>query len=216
MKKKYIIRLSLCLILLGIGLFWYNSNSIIFNNNQTNEENNIILTSDLSDRIMLADILNYNNEIILTEDNIDNTEKIIKKQKIDTGIYIEKNSRKEFLDILNLICGKNYFKIDSYGYLKIEKELPKNSPYSEMISNYIKNNHKCLIINISDTYKKLYDNGAILDMMIEPKSYIKRIKYNNSIEVILINPEKLVDSLDNETLYMNCEEIIMNIFNHDK
>lgn len=85
-----------------------------------------------------------------------------------------------------------------------------------MISNYIKNNHKCLIINISDTYKKLYDNGAILDMMIEPKSYIKRIKYNNSIEVILINPEKLVDSLDNETLYMNCEEIIMNIFNYDK
>lgn len=70
MKKKYIIRLSLCLILLGIGLFWYNSNSIIFNNNQTNEENNIILTSELSDRIMLADILNYNNEIILTEDNI--------------------------------------------------------------------------------------------------------------------------------------------------
>lgn len=51
----------------------------------TSKQSNITASKDK--RIMLADMLNVDSEVLITEDNIDNTNNIIEKANLHKGIF---------------------------------------------------------------------------------------------------------------------------------
>ena len=89
-KKNKIILLTLFFILIIILYFIFmqyiipknmnieSSNEELYNNDKIK----ISLDASINMRIMLADILNYGENILITEDNIDNTLVIIEKENL--------------------------------------------------------------------------------------------------------------------------------------
>ena len=65
---------------------------------------------------MLADMLNVDSEVLITEDNIVNTNSIIEKGNLHKGIFVVKSSREKFLEIINTAT-ENTYSINDEGYL---------------------------------------------------------------------------------------------------
>ena len=175
------------------------------NNNGSENLNGVI---SLEKRIILADILKKENDILITEGNVDNTEKIIEDANIKGGIYIQDVSRKQFLEIINAVVGENYYIINSEGYL-IKNTVNKDSNISiEREIDKILESKKTLIISIDDSYKTII-NGMQLDMMIERTSDVEIIDYNGDKKIVIINSRTLDSIRENrKEVY---ESILMSI-----
>ena len=186
-----------------------SSNEELYNNDKIK----ISLDASINMRIMLADILNYGENILITEDNIDNTLEIIEKENLKTGIYIEKNSQEMFIKLLNEIFGDEYFEIVN-DYLQLAKEynIRENENIFKLLKSSINSNEETLIISISDSYKDILNDGSILDFMIERTYYTKNFNYNNHIKVSIINLEKILEKLEDISVKEQYEEILISIF----
>ena len=161
--KRYIIICLTIFLIISIIII-----SLFFRKKYTSTETNTInqsinLENDINKRIMLADILKQEDEILITEDNIDKTMEIISRANLKKGIFIAENSRNKFIEIVNTAT-ENDYSIDDDGYLKKPSTLEKETDLTKKINNYI-DSDKTMVINISSTYKGLL-NGMQLDFMI--------------------------------------------------
>lgn len=155
-----------------------------------NENNNEL--SLLNKRILLADILKDKDDIIITEDNIDNSINIINKFKQKNGIYISKTSREIVVKIFNTVAQGTRYTINSEGYLSstiLNKE--KCSPLEQEVNEFLKSN-KTIVISIANTYKAIV-NGEQLDMLIERESYVEKFAYDEKMKIAIINSRVLND-----------------------
>lgn len=205
-KKEVIVTTSLLLtIAIGCLVSWKIQRKNEINNNGSENLNGVI---SLEKRIILADILKKENDILITEGNVDNTEKIIEDANIKGGIYIQDVSRKQFLEIINAVVGENYYIINSEGYL-IKNTVNKDSNISiEREIDKILESKKTLIISIDDSYKTII-NGMQLDMMIERTSDVEIIDYNGDKKIVIINSRTLDSIRENrKEVY---ESILMSI-----
>ena len=205
-KKEFIVTTSLLLtIAIGCLVSWKIQRKNEINNNGSENLNGVI---SLEKRIILADILKKENDILITEGNVDNTEKIIEDANIKGGIYIQDVSRKQFLEIINAVVGENYYIINSEGYL-IKNTVNKDSNISiEREIDKILESKKTLIISIDDSYKTII-NGMQLDMMIERTSDVEIIDYNGDKKIVIINSRTLDSIRENrKEVY---ESILMSI-----
>lgn len=167
--------------------------------------------SELKKRIILADILNSSDEILITENNIDNTEKIIKNTDLTSGIYITENSRDKVQEILDEVIGKNVYKINDRGYLIILDRVYESDSITKFLDEKIDSN-RLLIIDIADTYKGLLDNGAMLDVMVEQSLYAQTIVYNDNINICIFNSQKLSEKeQEGITIKEIYEEILLDM-----
>jgi len=206
-KKKFIISIILAIIIFIIIIAIVKN---LYNNKDSLEyKENILknnLESNMDNRIMLADILKEPNELVLTEDNSDNSNKIIERANLKSGVFIAENSRTKFLEIINTATESNY-SINTEGYLVASTSRGKKSDLSEKIDNYI-NSEKLMVINISSTYKGLLNN-MLLDFMIEKTSYVQLFQYNDNIKIALINPDKINEESEDLTQKEIYEEILL-------
>lgn len=213
---KLLIVLFIVVPLLCIGIFYiwffYGVSQIDTGNRTDKIIKKEVENAGIGERLTLADILNTDNEILITEDNIDNTNNIILKKNLKKGIYITQESRDMVQKLFNEVFGEKTFYIDKWGYLKFEN-LTTNDNLSNKIKAYIENDERLLVIKISDTYKSIQDDGAILDIMIEKDVYTRNIKYSDSIDISIINSYKINNIVDEDlSLKEIYEEIIINIF----
>lgn len=163
----------------------FNKNNLS-DNNSTNQIN---LDSNKNNKIMLADILKEPNEIIVTEDNIDNSDKIIERANLKKGIFITNSSREKFLQIINSVTKANYT-IDDNGYLQKSSSTENNFDIIKKFNDLIDSNN-ILILNISNTYKGILNDNMILDFMMERTAYTQTFDYNDNIKIVLINPDRI-------------------------
>lgn len=169
-------------------------------------------SEDLSKRVMLADILNFKDEILVTEDNIDNTQKIINNANLHNGIFVEEKSRERFKEILNVTLNSSIYEIDNAGYLYVINNFSNNSHgIQNKIDSFLNEPNKTKIIKITDTYMERTD-GMMLEFFIEPECYIESHQYNENISIFLINPEKLIKENIENPINEIYEEILLNIF----
>lgn len=211
MKNKLIYLLIIFIIIIMLCIYFISYQNILnlYNKNiSTNLINESLLEASTDKKIMLADILKEENEIIITEDNIDNTDKIIKRANIQTGIFITEHSREKFLEIINISTENNY-SIDIEGYLKKPTSITKENDLTTKINNCIDSN-KTIVINISNTYKGFL-NGMLLDFMIERTMYIQTFYYNNNIQISIINPDRINEQSKDLTQKQIYEEILLGI-----
>ncbi len=208
MKKNIIlIGVIIVIIFIVITVPKNNKKNDIVNTEKENLDNH-------NNSLILADILNYDNEILITEDNVDNTNKIIERANLATGIYISKSSTELFKNILYNVFGEGYYDIDSNGYLVKIKDTPIQDDITEKINNYISSDQKCIVIHISDSYKGILDNGAILDFMIERTNYVQKFSYNEKIDIAILNSSLLLENNNTDiTSKEFYEEFLVNIFN---
>lgn len=206
-KKVIIIAIILLLIIISALLLSRNPH----NKNEIDDTENINNRVSLEKRIVLADILKKENDILITEGNVDNTEKIIEEANIKEGVYIQEASEEQFLEILSSITGENHYTINSDGYLV------KNAVNNEgktSIEYEIDQMLECkgtLIISIDDSYKTII-NGMQLDIMIERTNDVEIIEYDDNIKIAIINSRKLNDIEENPGQVY--ENILMSILEH--
>lgn len=212
MKIKYLIFLVIIIIILFIYIYKDN----IFNTEDKIESNEILNSNGVAKidnkKIILADILNFKNEILVTEDNIDNTDKIIENANLKSGVYIVEGSRAQFNEILIETFQNDYFIVDDNGYLVLNKEISlKNKGIENKILKQINKNDKTIIVKITDEYLNRID-GIMLNFMINPDCYVENYQCTEKMIVSLINPQKIGSDIDNNTKKDNYEEILINIF----
>ena len=159
---------------------------------------------------MLADILNYEDNILITEDNIDYTLDIIKNVGLKDGVYVEKSSVQNFQKILDCYFGEKVYIIDDTYYIK--KQLDNSNNNHINIDNVINGEKKIYIINFDNTYKSILEDGSILDFMIGEDVFSQVFEYNDYINIILINPS-ILNINDERQFFEVSEEILVNIFN---
>lgn len=158
---------------------------------QSSDENNNECNS-LNKRVLLADILKDKDDIIITDDNIDNSIKIINKFKRKNGIYISITSREKFLEIINSIAQGTRYTINKEGYLSstiFNKD--KCSPLEQEVNVFF-NSNKTIVVSIANTYKAMA-NGEQLDMLIERDSYVEKFAYDEKMKIAIINSRVLND-----------------------
>lgn len=207
-KNKIIISILSIILIIGIVLILllnFNAKTEIEDIKTEIEEDT---NTDIEKRILLADILKQEDEILITEDNIDKTNEIIKNANLKKGIFISEDSREKFLEILN-ISTENTYLINDDGYLKEPTIIAKENDLTKKINNYIYSN-KTIVINISNTYKGLID-GMILDFMIERTTYTHTFDYNNNIRIVLINPDRINEQSEDLTQKQIYEEVLLGI-----
>lgn len=162
--------------------------------------------SSNKNKVLLLSILGENNEGKIYSDNEINEQ--LNTYNIKSGIFVVEKSREKFLDILKTCCEADFYFDD--GYLKYCCEENNNS-IIKLLNNIVISD-KTLIITISDTYE-LPINDIISKFMLEETDYSQNFKYNECIDITLINPENL-----NETEDLNIkevyEEILLNIFEY--
>jgi len=160
---------------------------------------------DINSRVMLAGIIS-DEDILITEDNIDNTQKVISEFNFEKGIYISENSRDIFLNILMDATGLTY-SINEQGYLN-EVSNEKQNNLAEKINKMIKSNFTT-IIDVNEVYKATINN-TVFDFIVEETMYVKNSKYNDNIRISIINPNMLYN---NEELSKKdiAEEILLKI-----
>ena len=208
-KNKFkIIIICVLLVILIIGLIVM----ILLKINSTNIEVdnlNVKINTEASKdkRLMLADMLNVDNEILITEDNIDNTNKIIEKSNLHNGIFVIESSRQKFLDIVNTST-ENTYSINSDGYLVKPSIQNKTSDLSQKINDYI-DSKNTLIVNICNTYKGLLNDDVILDYMIERTLYVQTFDYNDNIKIVLINPDRINEDSEDITQKEIYDEVLL-------
>ena len=206
--KRYIIICLTIFLIISIIII-----SLFFRKKYTSTETNTInqsinLENDINKRIMLADILKQEDEILITEDNIDKTMEIISRANLKKGIFIAENSRNKFIEIVNTAT-ENDYSIDDDGYLKKPSTLEKETDLTKKINNYI-DSDKTMVINISSTYKGLL-NGMQLDFMIEKTDYVQVIEYDNTIKIAIINPDRIDENSEDLTQKEIYEEVLINM-----
>ena len=206
--KRYIIICLTIFLIISIIII-----SLFFRKKYTSSETNTInqsinLENDINKRIMLADILKQEDEILITEDNIDKTMEIISRANLKKGIFIAENSRNKFIEIVNTAT-ENDYSIDDDGYLKKPSTLEKETDLTKKINNYI-DSDKTMVINISSTYKGLL-NGMQLDFMIEKTDYVQVFEYDNTIKIAIINPDRIDENSEDLTQKEIYEEVLINM-----
>lgn len=201
-NSKIIISILSIILIIGIILIILLNFS---NNTKLVDETDMI---DIEKRIMLADILKQEDEILITEDNIDKTMEIISRANLKKGIFIAENSRNKFLEIVNTAT-ENDYSIDDDGYLKKPSTLEKENDLTKKINNYI-DSDKTMVINISSTYKGLL-NGMQLDFMIEKTDYVQVFEYDNTIKIAIINPDRIDENSEDLTQKEIYEEVLINM-----
>ena len=206
--KRYIIICLTIFLIISIIII-----SLFFRKKYTSTETNTInqsinLENDINKRIMLADILKQEDEILITEDNIDKTMEIISRANLKKGIFIAENSRNKFIEIVNTAT-ENDYSIDDDGYLKKPSTLEKETDLTKKINNYI-DSDKTMVINISSTYKGLL-NGMQLDFMIEKTDYVQVFEYYNTIKIAIINPDRIDENSEDLTQKEIYEEVLINM-----
>ena len=175
------------------------------NNIQTQENTQI----SIDKRIMLADILKENeDEILITEDNIDMTNEIIKRANLRSGIFIEQSSRDKFLDVVNEGT-QNTYTISKDGYLQKPENMVKESDVTKKINDFI-DSDGTLVIYISDTYKVIMDDMQ-LDFMVERDAYVEKYQYNSYTDIVIVNPNRLDEESEDLTKKQIYEEVLLGL-----
>lgn len=229
--KKVLIYLAIVVsIILVCFLYWYCSLYLFEKDlekhgeeykttvEQANEENsnkgasnvkqsNIV--ADKDKRIMLADMLKEDDESIITEDNVDNTNKIIEKINLNKGIFVVESSREKFLEIVNVVT-ENSYSISKDGYLIKPSNMIKTSDITNKLNNYI-DSKNTIVVNIANTYKGLLNDNMLLDFMIERTMYVQKFDYNNNIKIVLINPDRIYEKSEDVTQKEIYEEVLLGI-----
>lgn len=183
--------------------------------------------------------ISTNFEILLacllknSEGNNDNTielseiPSLLSKKPSQTGIYVEKNSRNYFLNLINKLTNKNYI-INEEGYLNEDTENLKDEKkanenyiiYTNKIDELI-NSKKTIIISISDKYWELNKNSnEILPITLEDDEYSLLFKDNDNEEnlndiVILNNSKYNMENTDNSSTYL-MNKFLEVYYNNDK
>lgn len=209
-KKKVIIMTNLVLIIvISCLVSWKIQTKNEIDNNGSENPHEVI---SLENRIILADILKKENDILITEGNVDNTEKIIEEANIKEGVYIQEASKKQFLEILSSITGKKHYTINSDGYLVKNAVNNEGKTSIEYEIDKMLESKGTLIISIDDSYKAII-NGMQLDIMIERTNDVEIIEYDDSIKIAIINSRKLNDIKENpEQVY---ENILMSVLENN-
>lgn len=210
MRNKIIVVIVTLVFIIGyFSIYIYK-----FQKYEKKEEKNISLiesinySSDIEKRFILANLLKDDNEIVITEDNIDNTEKIINRANLKNGILVINKAQEKIKEIFNVVT-EYTCEIDEKGYLKkIQKEDKKND-LSEEINNIIDSNI-CLIIDVNTTYKGLIKSMQ-LDMMVDHDAYVELIEYNKDIKIAIINENKINEFPEELTKKEVYEEIVLEI-----
>lgn len=156
---------------------------------------------------MLADMLNVDSEVLITEDNIDNTNSIIEKANLHKGIFVVKSSREKFLEIINTAT-ENTYSINDEGYLIKPIKQTKASDLTQKLNDYI-DSENTIVINISNTYKGLLNDNMLLDFMIERTMYVQTFDYNDNIKIVLINPDRINEKSEDITQKEIYEEVLI-------
>jgi len=181
-NKNNIIIFILCVILIiGVILIFKmeNKNEKIENTTDSIKEVSYSRTSKEMD-FMLAELLKKDDEIVITEDNIDKSKEIIKKSNLKNGIFVVESSRDMFLKLINE-CTENTYTIDNEGYLQKPLNIVKESDLTTKINDYI-DSQETLIIKITSTYKELVDDMQ-LDIMVDKDAYVEKFDYNSAIKI---------------------------------
>lgn len=209
-KSKKIIIFSLCMILvIEILVVIYINYISVKSNCTSNISNQQNIESTKEYKIMLADMLKNPDEFAITEDNIDNTDKIISRAELKSGVFIVNSSREKFLQVINTVTNANYI-IDEKGYLQKPSNENIKSDIIDKFNNLI-DSDKTLVINISNTYKGVLNDNMILDFMIERTMYVQTFNYNESIKIALINPDRLEEKSEDLTQKEIYEEALLGI-----
>lgn len=228
--KKTIIYFIIAICIIGCCfLLWYFS-SYLFEKDLKQNENEYMTTEQSNgnnlntqpsnveqmnieagkdERVMLADMLKDEKDIVFTEDNVDNSNKIIEKANLKNGIFIVESSRKKFLEIINTAT-ENTYSINNEGYLMKPSNESKTSDLTQKINNYI-DSKNLIIINISSTYKGMLNDGIMLDFMIERTMYIQTFKYNDNIKIALVNPDRINEKSEDLTQKEIYEEVLLGL-----
>ena len=175
------------------------------NNIQTQENTKI----SIDKRIMLADILKEKeDEILITEDNIDMTNEIIKRANLRSGIFIEESSRDKFLDVVNEGT-QNTYTINKNGYLQKPENMVKESDLTKKLNDFI-DADGTLVIYISDTYKGIMDDMQ-LDFMVERDVYVEKYEYNSYTNIAIVNPNRLDEESEDLSKRQIYEEVLLGL-----
>lgn len=228
MKKILIYLIIAICIIGGCFLYWYFSLYLFEkdleehgdeykvtveqeNKKNTDKEQSISkqsnITASKEKRIMLADMLNVDSEVLITEDNIDNTNNIIEKANLHKGIFVVKSSREKFLEIINTAT-ENTYSINDEGYLIKPIKQTKASDLTQKLNDYI-DSENTIVINISNTYKGLLNDNMLLDFMIERTMYVQTFDYNDNIKIVLINPDRINEKSEDITQKEIYEEVLI-------
>ena len=209
-NKNNIIIFILCVILIiGVILIFKmeNKNEKIENTTDSIKEVSYSRTSKEMD-FMLAELLKKDDEIVITEDNIDKSKEIIKKSNLKNGIFVVESSRDMFLKLINE-CTENTYTIDNEGYLQKPLNIVKESDLTTKINDYI-DSQETLIIKITSTYKELVDDMQ-LDIMVDKDAYVEKFDYNSAIKIVLINPERITEDSEDITKKQIYEEVLLQL-----
>lgn len=209
-NKNNIIIFILCVILIiGVILIFKmeNKNEKIENTTDSIKEVSYSRTSKEMD-FMLAELLKKDDEIVITEDNIDKSKEIIKKSNLKNGIFVVESSRDMFLKLINE-CTENTYTIDNEGYLQKPLNIVKESDLTTKINDYI-DSQETLIIKITSTYKELVDDMQ-LDIMVDKDAYVEKFDYNSAIKIVLINPERITEDSEDITKKQIYEEVLLKL-----
>jgi len=222
-NKKYNIVLMFIIVIITIVILLSIILKIKYMNNKNGatdysdilETNNSIINddditqnmeSDTMGRVMLSGIVS-DDEILITEDNIDRTEEIINGFNFEKGIYVSEISRNKFLEILYVVTDENYT-ISKAGYLN-KKESDKQNDITQRINKLIDSN-RLIVIDINETYKSTIDR-SVVDITLEEIDYIQVFDYNNNTKIVLINPLMLERSIEDLTQKEIYEEVVIQI-----
>ena len=157
---------------------------------------NIIETSDEEQYyIELAGMLKND---IPTEDEVNSAKSMPINNEV--GVWIEENSREEFLNRINQIANNNYI-IDENGFLKIEENSEENNEYDKYIETLLSAN-KLYIFGISGNfYLRDTVDGKIIN------NHYEELDRDQTYDYVIYNNKIIIDLPKNENLYITNEEI---------
>ena len=162
---------------------------------KSNVSKNIEISDEQQYYVELAGMLKND---IPTEDDVNSAKTISINNEI--GIWIEKESREEFLHRINEIANSNYI-VDKNGFLKIEDNKEEKNKYDEYIETLL-NTNKLYIFGISgDFYLMDPANGEIINNYYEDLDQYQTYDYAIYKDKMIINLPK------NENSYISNEEI---------
>ena len=130
------------------------------------------------------------------------------------GVWINNDSRKIFVDLLNSVANQNYF-IDENGYLAFNKTADSNNSYDKKISKLI-NGNKTVVVSISDTYGAYNSvKEEAYSVMLEDDESALIFHLNGKTDVVVLNyyHYALHCNENNSNVNYTNEELINNFLN---
>ncbi len=131
----------------------------------------------------------------------------------EKGVWINNDSKKIFVDLLNSVANQNYF-IDENGYLSFSKTSDSDNSYDKKIGKLI-NGKKTVVVSISDTYGAYNSvKEEAYSVMLEDDESALIFHPNGKTDVVVLNyyHYALHCNENNSNVNYTNEELINNFF----